>query len=328
MSQAMTWYQLSDAGMACFDSAPLSSDSEQTMSPMMPPTLRGLAYGDGFFTTIGVYNGQIINQKYHHSRVLGHCQALYMHLSVDRQQQLWQAIGEFAADMQHGIIKIIISRTAQKLRGYAYSTNLYENDALVWVGVMPSAPLASQTAQFLDNTHSAQTVDNQHQEVILQQLPIVAGCLQSQLASFPAPIAGLKTLNRLDGVMISGELERLKQAHPDVAEGLVQDMNGNWVEGVMSNVFYQLKNDSVQKTDKQWYTPPIASSGVDGTMRQAIIHRFNATEQPVILRPLRDEDLANIKSMFFCNAVRGVMPVEKLILGNQRLELSLSVFAI
>lgn len=328
MSQAMTWYQLSDAGMACFDSAPSSSNSEQTVSPMMPPALRGLAYGDGFFTTIGVYNGQVVNRKYHHSRVIGHCQALHIHLPADRQQQLWHAIGEFAADRQHGIIKIIISRSAQKLRGYAYSTDLYENDALVWVGVMPSAPLASQTAQFLDNSHSAQTIDGRYQEVILQQLPIVAGCLQSQLASFPVPIAGLKTLNRLDGVMIAGELARLKQAHPDVAEGLVQDMNGNWVEGVMSNVFYQLKNDSVQKTAKQWYTPPIASSGVDGTMRQAIMDRLKTLNQPVILRALNDEDLTQVSSMFFCNAVRGVMPVEKLILGNQRLEWSVSVFSI
>jgi 4-amino-4-deoxychorismate lyase len=42
------------------------------------------------------------------------------------------------------------------------------------------------------------------------------------------------------------------------------------------------------------------------------------TEHPVQIRVLTDDDLANMSQMFFCNALRGIMPVTALTLlsGN------------
>lgn len=334
MSQAMTWYQLSDAGMAPFkDSetdATISTSSSLPVNPYLsPPTLRGLAYGDGFFTTIGVYQGHALGRNYHHARVQSHCEALYLYLTAEQQTRLWQGVMDFAAQITHGIIKVIISRSAQSLRGYAYAPELVANKAVIWVGVLPSAPLANQLATFITAStlpHHTKVISSN--DVILQQTPIVATCLTSKLACFPEPISGLKTLNRLDSVMIAGELERVKLEYSEVAEGLVKDMMGNWVEGVMSNVFYQLKTTCSKSecTANQWFTPPIESSGVQGTMRQAIIDKLAQVNQAVELRKLQDSDLTAIESMFFCNAVRGVMPVRTLIVKGQRLVLSLQPF--
>ena len=84
----------------------------------------------------------------------------------------------------------------------------------------------------------------------------------------------------------------------------------------MSNVFYRLK-DSQHPHKGHWYTPPLTRSGVTGVMRSVIIDGFADYEKPVIERYLTDKDLPHITQMFFCNAVRGVMPVAQLALDAQ-----------
>ena len=331
MSHAMTWYQLSDTGMMALpasENAPSStpvSDYVVTAPQQIAPSIRALAYGDGFFTTMGVHNAHLLWPSYHQARLHSHCQALQLTITPEVGQRLWQQLQQFAATIDHGMIKLIISRPAQNLRGYAYSTLASDNEALIWIGVMKTAPLAQQTAQFLPINQGS---DSQcSEQIVLQQSPIIAKCLQSQLASLPQPLAGLKSLNRLDGVMIAGELQRHKQQNPELAEGLVADMGGNWVEGVMSNVFYQLKSKpdatNSQQTSLNWYTPPIIHSGVRGIMRQVIMDRLASQGVSVQERLLRDADLSQIESMFFCNAVRGVIPVQQLWFQDERFQLSL-----
>ena len=331
MSHAMTWYQLSDTGMMALpasENAPSStpvSDYVVTAPQQIAPSIRALAYGDGFFTTMGVHNAHLLWPSYHQARLHSHCQALQLTINPEVGQRLWQQLQQFATTIDHGMIKLIISRPAQNLRGYAYSTLASDNEALIWIGVMKTAPLAQQTAQFLPINQGS---DSQcSEQIVLQQSPIIAKCLQSQLASLPQPLAGLKSLNRLDGVMIAGELQRHKQQNPELVEGLVADMGGNWVEGVMSNIFYQLKPKpdatNSQQTSLNWYTPPIIHSGVRGLMRQVIMDRLARQGVPAQERLLRDADLSQIESMFFCNAVRGVIPVQQLWFQDERFQLSL-----
>lgn len=336
MSHAMIWYQLSDTGMMALsasENAPSStavskSDSLTTAPQRIAPNLRALAYGDGFFTTMGVHNAHLLWPSYHQARLHSHCQALQLTINHEVNQRLWQQLRQFAATINHGMIKLIISRPTQNLRGYAYSTLACDNEALIWIGVMKTAPLAQQTARFLPIKQGSDSKCSE--QIVLQQSPIIAKCLQSQLASLPEPLAGLKSLNRLDGVMIAGELQRHKQQNPELAEGLVADMGGNWVEGVMSNVFYQLKSKpdatNSQQTSLNWYTPPIVHSGVRGIMRQVIMDRLARQGIPAQERLLRDEDLGQIESMFFCNAVRGVIPVQRLLFQGHVLELSTSIY--
>ncbi len=370
MAQAMRWYPLnlplSSAAIGVGDShAPLSTDSLLSASALHPLALscqempRGMAYGDGFFTTIGVYQGQALWQSYHAARLQTHCQALHLYLPNTLEDSVWQQVASFAEHIQHGLIKIIVSRQAQSVPGYAHAPELTANQALIWLGVLPSATLAHRHVDIVSligqsalsaqcdagNAAAHTTAQITATRVkLLQQAPISAMCLTARLASMPPPLAGLKTLNRLDSVLLAGELQRHQQAmslfstlqtssaspiasaSTILSEGLVRDMSGNWVEGVMSNVFYQLHG--ADATCATWYTPPIIHSGVNGIMRQVIVDKLASSAAPIQLRALQDKDLHQLSAMFFCNAVRGIIPVRELWLDAATcIELTVAIYA-
>lgn len=294
------------------------------------PDNRGLAYGDGFFTTIGVIDGVILWQDYHVERLTSHAHALQLAVDSD---SLLSSLQFYAAQLQQGVIKVIVTRAVQAVRGYGFAADVAGRHCEVWLKAAVMTVDTAQHAQLPDGCS------------ILIQPAIAAVCLTAQLACMPPPLAGLKTLNRLDSVLASGELQRLKAKRSasdaalgvgeglNIGEGLVRDMSGSWVEGTMSNVFYQLLDSPVaskspapaSSTDNnvtvsnylssgQWYTPALTQSGVAGVMRQVIIDGFAKSETPIIMRALNDDDLPHLHALFFCNALRGVMPVTSLTL--------------
>ena len=281
---------------------------------------RGLAYGDGFFTTMGVIDGQILWLDYHQQRLVSHAVALQLQLD---SFSLLTALKTHAKQLQQGMLKLIITRAEQEVRGYGYTPNTGGGSACeIW---LKSSPMAITTARSLP------LADGQF---IPLQPAASAICLSSQIACLPPTLAGLKSLNRLDNVLASGELQAIKAKtlagtiKPSIAEGLLRDMSGQWVEGTMSNVFYQLVEAPVAKssnrphsqnnsnsnylTQGQWYTPSMAQSGVAGVMRQVIIDTLSTSNNPVIIRSLQDEDLLHLSQLFFCNALRGIMPMSSL----------------
>lgn len=281
---------------------------------------RGLAYGDGFFTTMGVIDGQILWFDYHQQRLVSHATALQLQLD---SQLLLAMLKIHAKQLQQGMLKLIITRAEQEVRGYGYTPNIGGGSACeIW---LKSSPMAITTARSLP------LADGQF---IPLQPTASAICLSSQIACLPPTLAGLKSLNRLDNVLASGELQAIKAKtladtiKPSIAEGLLRDISGHWVEGTMSNVFYQLVEAPVAKssnrphsqnnsnsnylTQGQWYTPSMAQSGVAGVMRQVIIDTLSTSNNPVIIRSLQDEDLPHLSQLFFCNALRGIMPMSSL----------------
>ena len=300
---------------------------------------RGLAYADGFFTTMAVVQGRIVWSDYHYKRLVSHAQALQLECD---STYVWSQLQQQARHLNHGVLKLIVTRAMQDIRGYGFTADVAGSACEGWV---QSTPLPMTT------TNSLHVSD----EIYIAMQPTShALCLQSQLACLPPVLAGLKTLNRLDSVLASGELQRLKsnqsmielpdiQKYPlDIGEGLVRDMSGSWVEGTMSNVFYQLSDShclssthaspNLQNGDDnkcnyltkgQWYTPALTQSGVNGVMRQVIIDSLAKTETPVIIRPLTDDELPQLSQLFFCNAVRGIMPMKSLtLLSGQVIEFS------
>ena len=280
---------------------------------------RGLAYGDGFFTTMGVIDGQILWFDYHQQRLVSHATALQLQLD---SQLLLAMLKIHAKQLQQGMLKLIITRAEQEVRGYGYTPNIGGGSACeIW---LKSSPIAITTARSLPLANN---------QFLPLQPTASAICLSSQIACLPPTLAGLKSLNRLDNVLASGELQAIKAKtlagtiKPSIAEGLLRDMSGQWVEGTMSNVFYQLveapvakssnrphsqNNSSNYLTQGQWYTPSMAQSGVAGVMRQVIIDTLSTSNNPVIIRSLQDEDLLHLSQLFFCNALRGIMPMTSL----------------
>lgn len=294
---------------------------------------RGLAYGDGFFTTMGVIDGQILWLDHHQQRLVSHAIALQLQLDSDA---LLTILKMHAKQLQQGMLKFIVTRAAQEVRGYGYTPSKSGSACEVW---LKSSSMSIATAQSLSLPD---------RQFIPLQPAATAICLSSQIACLPPPLAGLKSLNRLDNVLASGELHAIKakaledNIKPSIGEGLLRDMSGHWVEGTMSNVFYQLSDsrllespsskidatvnanksnankDNTNKdkanylTQGQWYTPSMAQSGVAGVMRQVIINGLSTSNNPVIIRSLQDEDLPHLSQLFFCNALRGIMPMTSL----------------
>ncbi|WP_413500222.1 aminotransferase class IV [Psychrobacter maritimus] len=304
---------------------------------------RGLAYGDGFFTTMGVIDGQILWLDYHQQRLVSHATALQLQLDSDA---LLTILKMHAKQLQQGMLKLIVTRAAQEVRGYGYTPNTTGSACEIWLKCLPMSIATVQSLSLPDG------------QLIPLQPAATAICLSSQIACLPPPLAGLKSLNRLDNVLASGELHAIKakaledNIKPSIGEGLLRDMSGHWVEGTMSNVFYQLSdsrllespsskidatvnankgntdkgNTDKGNTDKgnsdkdstnyltqgQWYTSSMAQSGVAGVMRQVIINGLSTSNNPVIIRSLQDEDLPHLSQLFFCNALRGIMPMTSL----------------
>ncbi|KRU22353.1 aminotransferase class IV [Psychrobacter piscatorii] len=299
-------------------------DTATSKAVTLSPDNRGLAYADGFFTTMGVMDGLILWADYHHQRLISHADALQLDIDCE---ELLAVLKMYAQQLEQGMLKLVVTRAAQDIRGYGYVPSESGSACEIW---LKPAVMRVSTAVQLSLPDG---------NLVPMQPNASAICLSSQIACLPPSLAGLKSLSRLDNVLASGELQRIK-AEPlaanvtkSLSEGLLRDMSGHWVEGTMSNVFYQLADEPLCESEThssghegvdnnhesylttgQWYTPSMDQSGVAGVMRQVIIDALSATEYPVVIRSLSDEDLPRLTRLFFCNALRGIMPMSSLTL--------------
>ena len=287
------WYSLSDAQYA-----------KQTPITAIDIDSRVIAYGDGFFTTMAVVAGQINWLSFHLDRIDESAQALQLNLTnadleaanLESPNHTIRAyfnsqLANFAKTLNHGMLKLIVCRKNQPIKGYGFCNSEFD----AFIKLMPTdKPLAQQANQ------------------VIIQPAATAICLTQQIACLPKPLVGLKLLNAQDKVMASHELWQHQTQHAQMIDGLVQDVMGHWVEGTFCNVFYQLNHENV------WYTPPINRSGVKGVMRQVLLAKFVESNRAHEERYLASEELANITSLFFCNAVRGILPIEALMLPNRQ----------
>ena len=299
-------------------------DTATSKAVTLSPDNRGLAYADGFFTTMGVMEGLILWADYHHQRLISHADALQLDIDCE---ELLAVLKIYAQQLEQGMLKLVVTRAAQDIRGYGYVPSESGSACEIW---LKPAVMRVSTAVVLSLPDG---------NLVPMQPNASAICLSSQIACLPPPLAGLKSLSRLDNVLASGELQRIK-AEPlaanvtkSLSEGLLRDMSGHWVEGTMSNVFYQLADEPLCESETQssghegvennhenylttgqWYTPSMEQSGVAGVMRQVIIDALSATEYPVVIRSLSDEDLPRLTRLFFCNALRAIMPMSSLTL--------------
>jgi len=293
------WYSLSDAQYA----KPITAIDIDS---------RVIAYGDGFFTTMAVVAGQINWLSYHLDRIDESVLALQLNLTnadldasnldafnldacnLESPNHTIRAyfnsqLANFAKTLNYGMLKLIVCRKNQPIKGYGFCNCQFD----AFIKLMPTdKPLAHQANQ------------------VIIQPAATAICLTQQIACLPKPLVGLKLLNAQDKVMASHELWQQQTQDAQMIDGLVQDVMGHWVEGTFCNVFYQLNHENV------WYTPPINRSGVKGVMRQVLLAKFAQSDRAHEERYLASEELANITSLFFCNAVRGILPIQALILPN------------
>ncbi|HEY4714213.1 MAG TPA: aminodeoxychorismate lyase [Aquirhabdus sp.] len=233
------------------------------------PLDRAFHYGDGLFTSVRVVDGKPSLWLHHWHRLQQGKQRLS--LDVDLHQLELDALQKSSL-LGNGVLKIMISRGNGE-RGY----------------LPPSQPAVVYIHLFQQEKSTDDLVKS----------PIESGMLTGQLGRVMPQLAGLKTLNRLEQVILRQEL-----ATYGWTEGLVCDANGLVVEGGYSNCFFLVNG--------QWWTPPIDCSGILGVMRAELIERMQAKDIPLHFQTLSRDEIGRIEALFFCNALTQIVPVSQL----------------
>lgn len=234
---------------------------------------RGLAYGDGLFSTLKVEHGVVRLWDYHLQRLQNGAQRLFFPvidwcLLSDEVAALAQSI----SNQPLAVIKVILTRGAG---GRGYSTKGCD------------APLRILSSHAFPGFY--QQGCNEGIKVIL---------CQQKLAICPQ-LAGLKTLNRLEQVLLKHELET-QQA----VEGIVCDNDGNVIEACSANIFIYLNN--------KWLTPKLDTCGVAGVKRRQVIALAKQAGLAICEVRIKVDDLFKAQALCLTNALMGIVAVRQL----------------
>lgn len=239
---------------------------------------RSVQFGDGFFETIQIQNGQIQNWSLHEKRIVKSLAALKLSLTITEiQDQLNQALAKLLSaqdqNLEAGkaVLKMMVSR-GESARGYGFSSDI------------------KNTIRF--SLSKAVEIDD---ALISDGVDLVFCDTQCAIQS---QLAGIKHLNRLENVLARNEV-----AQTQAFEGLMCNQLGHVIEGTMSNVFFYI--------NKQWVTPRLNLSGVAGVARAWALDWFSSNGG-VVEQELSKVDVSRSQSAFICNSQMGFLPVKRI----------------
>ena len=234
---------------------------------------RGFHYGDGLFETIAIRDRQPRLWSYHVDRLAAGCKRLG--LKAPRATALRQRLELALEDCDHNpefcTAKIILT-AGRSQRGYGRNMPV---PGAVYIGVYPGVPLNRPAY-----TRGVTT--------IMCETRLAVG----------SPVAGLKTLNRIEQVLARSEC-----LATGAFEGLTRDADDRLICGTMSNVFIV--------KDKTFRTPSLERCGVAGIMRRHVIETLSKKEYDVDVAELNEDDLVNADEVFITNSQIGVVPVNR-----------------
>lgn len=235
---------------------------------------RGLAYGDGLFTTAKIIDGRVELLAHHIRRLVDGCNKLSITLppsliNGDLAKQLSNVANNYAL----ATLKVIIT-TGSGGRGYSrVGLNNDSSNLIILIFDFPK-----------------------HYDS-LSQSGITLGLSKQKIAISPM-LAGIKHLNRLEQVLLRRELD-----NSDEDDLVVCNVTGQVVEATSANLFYWHKGHLC--------TPDVSVSGVDGLMRQFIIAHYNKRYSTKIgIEKTTVTQLKQADAMFTCNSVTGILPVK------------------
>lgn len=237
---------------------------------------RGLQYGDGFFTTVAIYEKSILNWPAHWQRIMHGYATLHMP-SPDREvfeQQLADASAAYlnAHQITSCVVKLLFTRGSG---GSGYQAPSVSNENYIFYFKPDNGLILPDTPSILDQVGFS---------------PIKASIHD---------FAGLKTLNRLENVM--ARTQAVEQA---LSEAIMLNAYGHVVCGTQSNVFMVQGQKVV--------TPKLEHSGVAGTCRAQLALLLNDFGFEYAEETLTRATLEQAEELFFTNAIRGVQPVRQL----------------
>ena len=233
---------------------------------------RGFQYGDGLFETIEVLNGIPVFLNQHFQRLSKGCEKLLIPMpDIDIIRKEAFQLAQSSVSKQ-AVLKLIVTRGSGG-RGYRQPETIHPT-RLFSLHPYPGYP-----------------------ESFKQQGINLRFC-NTRLGINPA-LSGIKHLNRLEQVMARSEWNS-----PEIQEGLMLDINGNVIEGTMSNIFL-VKENSL-------YTPVIEQCGVEGVLRNIVIAEARKNQMQVVEKTLSKEDVKSADEVFVTNSIVGIWPVKQL----------------
>lgn len=194
---------------------------------------RGLAYGDGIFTTAKVTGGQITLLSQHIQRLVEGCQKLAIPFTT--QDTLIPYLQRIVKPYSLAVLKIMVT-AGNGGRGYSRAgITMGDINVIVTISDFPKQYKAL--------------------------LPVGINVVDSvqQIAVSPL-LGGLKHLNRLEQVLLRTELDALA-----VEDLIVTNCQGYVIEATSANLFYW--------SDDELCTPDLLHSGVNGIIRQKILEQ-------------------------------------------------------
>jgi 4-amino-4-deoxychorismate lyase len=231
---------------------------------------RGVTYGDGVFRTLLVRAGHPLCWSRHYDKLYADCAALG--IVCPPEDILAAEMVELIAGTPDCVLKVIVTR-GESQRGYAVPARMEPTRILM------SSPVPQHPANHLTDG---------------VRLHLCA----TRLAIQPL-LAGIKHLNRLENV-----LARREWTNSDIAEGLMLDMDGNAIEGTMSNLFL-LQGNTL-------FTPDLGRCGVAGVQRQRIMNLAGGLGMAVRVENLSLARIYDAEEMVLCNSLIGVWQVRVL----------------
>jgi len=241
---------------------------------------RGFNFGDGHFTTIKMAAGQALLLDLHIARLKQAC--VVLSIEFNQWDALIAAIKQQALALQVGVLKVTITR-GEGGRGYGVTGCSSAN----WY--LQHRPIPVHYREWANS--GIELMVCQYQQTVNPVL------------------AGLKTLNRLDQVMIKQELDA-----ENMADGLVCSTDGYIVETSVANVFWV--------TNGQIYTPSTARSGVEGVMKTHVLELLNNLNITINTDDYTLSDVLDAEEIFITNSVMEVVPVKRIIKPDLSVDVS------
>lgn len=236
----------------------------------LPVTDRGLHYGDGIFETIACEDAHPVFMRQHLQRMEKAAGKLDM--PYPGRHPLEQDIRRLlVGNSGKCVIKVILTRGSGK-RGYRYD----HGQAVTRICMRSSWP-----------DHVTEW----------QQHGIIVRFCDTPVSLNPT-LAGIKSLNRLENVIASSELGTVHD------EGFMSDIDGNVIEGTMSNLFAVIKGILV--------TPALSRGGIKGIVREQILDIAKNSHIRHEIRDIGRDELLSSGEIFICNSVTGICRVKQL----------------
>jgi len=248
---------------------------------------RGLAYGDGFFETLAIVNGEIHNWELHLKRIKS--SAIRLKFPELDQGLILSSLKKLISNSLLNnllpnnnlrfIVKLIITRGEGK-RGYQLPTKP-EVTYILMNSEWPNFP----------RQHYLQGVDIKE--------------LSMRIAN-QSVLAGIKHLNRLEQVMAQSELT------DEYQEGLLLNNDNQPISAISGNLYFY--------NNKVLYVLNQKNCGISGTIREQVIQLSEELDVSISFDLTSLDKLLYSSEVFISNSIRGLWPIKSITLLSGKIQ--------